>query len=211
MSSPPTHHRHSRPAPKTLSIADDLQICIRPITPEDRERVLNGLQSITVETSYRRFFTPSFYPSDDELRYLTDVDYDRHVALGAVDCTREGHPGIGAARYVRLADEPAVAEAAVLVIDAYQHRGIGSLLLAALSQYAAQNGVARFRGFVLRDNDAFLSFLRALGALDETTREGVVQIDLPVYPDSDPVPKTPLTERAHWAWDKLQTADERVC
>ena len=173
--------------------------------------MLEGLQSITVETSYRRFFTPSFYPSDDELRYLTDVDYDRHVALGVVDCTQAGHPGVGAARYVRLADEPTIAEAAVLVIDAYQHRGIGSLLLAALSQHAAQNGVARFRGFVLQDNDAFLSFLRALGAVDETTREGVVQIDLPVYPDPDPVPKTPLTERAHWAWEKLQTADERVC
>jgi len=211
MESLPTNQRRNRPVPKTLALRDDLEICIRPITRKDRERVLEGLRSITVETSYRRFFTPSFYPSETELQYLTEVDYEQHVALGAVDCTRDGHPGIGAARYVRLTDAPTVAEAAVLVIDAYQHLGVGSLLLTALSEYAAGHGVERFRGYVLQSNDEFLAYLRALGALSENTRDGVVQIDLPVYADPASVPQTPHTERLHWAWAKLQSADERLC
>jgi GNAT superfamily N-acetyltransferase len=99
----------------------------------------------------------------------------------------------------------------VLVIDAYQERGIGSLLLAALSRHAAHHGVDRFRGYVLEDNRPFLDYLRALGAAGEATEEGVVRVDLPVYARADDVPRTPETTRAIWAWHTLDQAEEGGC
>lgn len=196
--------------PRTVTVGA-LRVCLRPITPDDRKRILEGLQSLSVETSYRRFFTPTFYPSEATLRYLTHPDGERHVALGAVDCTREGTPGIGAARYVRLAEQPSVAEAAVVVVDAYQQRGVGSLLLAALSRVAADRGVVRFRGYVLADNRAFLTYLRALGAVNEKAHDGVIQLDVPVYAREAALPKAPETERARWAWRTLADAPVGDC
>ena len=196
--------------PRTMTV-DGLRVCVRPVTPDDQKRILEGLRSMSVETSNRRFFTPKFYPNEETLRYLTHVDGDQHMALGAIDCTRAGFPGIGAARYVRLPDQPSVAEAAVVVIDAYQQRGIGSLLIAALSRYAANHDIEYFRGFVLAENRPFLSFLRHLGAVREKAHGGVIQLDVPVYAHAEALPDSPEIPRAHWAWQTLDDAQMGDC
>lgn len=195
--------------PRTATL-NGLRVSIRPITPDDRERILAGLRSISAETSYHRFFTPSFYPNEEQLRYLTDVDGVRHVALGAVDCTEAGEPGVGAARYVRLDEAPEVAEAAVLVVDRYQRRGVGSLLLAALSRHGSANGVERFRAYVMDDNRSFLAYLRSLGAVSERVEDSVVQVDVPVYASPSDVPDT-APDRARWAWQCLDASTPGPC
>lgn len=190
---------------------DDQRVCLRPVTPSDRDRILAGLQELSVETSYRRFFTPTFYPSEAELTYLTHIDGDQHMAVGALDCTREGEPGLGLARYVRLPDEPHVAEIAITVIDDYQRQGIGSLLMAALSQYAADHGIEYFRGFVLADNRDFLDYLDALGACHEQTHDAVRQLDVPVYSRGAMLPDHPDLGRARWAWRAVAEATVGDC
>lgn len=196
--------------PRTV-VLDDLRVCVRPITPDDRERIVRGLQAMSGETAYRRFFTPTFYPSEEALRYLTEIDGEHHMALGAVDCTRDGWPGVGAARYIRLSEHSSVAEAAVVVIDAYQQRGIGSILIAALSRYAAGHGVERFRGYVLSENRGVLGYLRTLDAVTEKARDGVLQVDVPVYGDAADLPETPQAERARWAWRTVNEAPVEDC
>lgn len=196
--------------PRTVRV-NERRVCFRPVTPDDRDRIVQGLRSMSVETSYRRFFTPTFYPSEKTLRYLTHIDGDQHMAIGAVDCSREGHPGIGAARYVRLPERPSIAEAAVVVIDAYQRQGIGSMLIAALSRYAADHDIEGFRGFVLAENRDFLSYLRALGATNEHAHDGVIQIDLPVYTRAKDFPSDSSPERARGAWKKIDDARLEDC
>jgi GNAT superfamily N-acetyltransferase len=196
--------------PRTVAF-DDKRVCLRPVTPDDRDRILAGLQELSVETSYRRFFTPTFYPSEAELTYLTHIDGDQHMAVGALDCTREGWPGLGLARYVRLPDEPTVAELAITVIDDYQRQGIGSLLMAALSQYGAAHEIEYFRGFVLAENRDFLDYLDALGACREQTHDAVRQLDVPVYPQDAALPDHPALDRAHWAWRTVTEASLGDC
>ena len=192
---PPDWHRF----PLRISL-DDLQLALRPITADDKARIVEGLRSISAETSYRRFFTPAFYPTDEQLHYLTDVDGEHHMALGAVNAESDDTSGVGVARYIRLPDAPTVAEAAVLVIDAYHRRGIGSILLMALSRYACEHGIETFRGYVLRENDAFLTYLRTIGATSSFLGEGMVQVDVPVMCTANDLPDTPEAERARWAW-----------
>ena len=198
------------PFPCTVSTGNSI-VCIRPVTHEDRDRILEGLRAMSPETAYRRFFTPTFYPSEAELQYLTEVDGDTHMALGAVDCERDGTPGIGVARYVRLDTDPSIAEAAVVVIDAYQGRGIGSMLLSALSMYAGARGVETFRGYVLADNTAVLRYFRALGASSDHTETGIVQVDVPVYTHRSELPTGPETERMRRAWRHIEAPTPNEC
>lgn len=189
--------------------AQGLRVRLRPITPEDRERVMTGLRQISRETSYHRFFTPNFVPNESQLRYLTNVDGEQHVAIAAVDANDPDEAGLGAARYVRLKEDPSVAEAAVLVIDRYQRHGVGALLMAALSRHAHDHGVRAFRAYVVQENDEFLDYLHTLGATREEVHAGVVEIDLPVHATADDFPDSPVHDRVRWAWRAVNEALRR--
>ena len=93
--------------------------------------------------------------------YFTGVDHRDHEALGALDHVRGG--GVGIARYVRDREDPYAAEIAVTVIDGWQGRGLGTELLAQLSERACQEGIRRFTAAVAADNAAMTGLLRNFG------------------------------------------------
>lgn len=189
----------------------DLHLCIRPVTPADRETIRDGLRAISPETTYRRFFVSAFSPSERALQYLTEVDGVDHVAIGVLDCTESPPRGTGIARYVRLPDDPTRAEAAIVVIDAYQGQGIGSLLLAALSMRAAECGLEYFRSYVLADNRSVVEVLRTLGATETSVEEGILQLDVPVYSRREDVPEASALDRLRWAWGVIEAAGQGRC
>lgn len=84
-----------------------------------------------------------------------------------------------------------MAEVAVTVLDAYQGRGLGTLLLGLLSRSAAAQGIRTFRAYVHEDNDAMLRIFRDLGAKVGRADVGVCQLDIPVPEDPDILPDTP--------------------
>ena len=96
--------------------------------------------------------------TEGELRYLTDVDGVDHFAIGAARRhLMSKDEGVGSARFVRIAEEPDTAEPAVTVIDSYQGKGLGSILLQRLIEAAwersfeAHDGIAQPRSAVSRD------------------------------------------------------------
>ena len=89
-----------------------------------------------------RFLTDKKTLSAAELRYYTEIDHHDHEALGALS-PADGR-GVGIARYVRDADDPQAAEIAVTIADDWQGRGLGTELLAELSDRARQAGIRRF-------------------------------------------------------------------
>ncbi|MEZ6184928.1 MAG: GNAT family N-acetyltransferase [Planctomycetota bacterium] len=121
---------------------------IRPVRPDDAERLRAGFATLSPETVYRRFHYALNALSDDALRYLTHLDYQQHLALIALD---EGGGTVGVARYY-LPEDAEFAEAAVVVGDAWQGQGVGSALLKLLAQAAETRGIAGFEGYVQRDN-----------------------------------------------------------
>jgi acetyltransferase len=66
---------------------------------------------------------------------------------------------VGIARYVRLDGATATAEIAVTVIDDYQRRGIGALLLQRLASEARRRDVRRLSGIVMHENVPMLRLL----------------------------------------------------
>lgn len=146
-----------------LTLRDGTRILVRPVVPGDKERLVAGLERLSPESRYRRFMTAVTRIPPRQLAYFTEIDYVHHHALGAVSLDEEGEPGIGIARYVRLVDAPDVAEVAVVVVDAFHGRGLGSLLLRALAAVAGENGIQRFSAEILGDNHAARAMVARLG------------------------------------------------
>ncbi|MFO1324948.1 MAG: GNAT family N-acetyltransferase [Burkholderiales bacterium] len=142
-------------------LRDGRPLGIGPVTPASRPIIEKAIARLSPETSRRRFFTPRFRLSDRELDDLTILDGVNRYAIGASVRSPEGETeGVGVARFARMADAPAVAEVAVLVVDAYQGQGVGRMLLSRLASAGIARGIARLTGIVMRDNDPMLSLLR---------------------------------------------------
>jgi GNAT superfamily N-acetyltransferase len=178
------------PPAKELALRDGTRILVRPILPADKDRLREGFVRLSVRSRYRRFLTSLEHLSDQQVRHLTEIDYADHMAWVAVDPSRPGWPGMGVARYVRLPEEPTAAEAAVTVLDEYQGKGVGTILLRMLAGSARQHGIRSFRGYVLAENAPMMDILHDLGAT--VTQEGpLLRVDVPIPATADELPDTP--------------------
>jgi hypothetical protein len=65
--------------------------------PADKELLRTGFERLSGQSRYARFFTPRTALSDDELRYLTEVDQEDHVAIGAASERDGEQSGLGVA------------------------------------------------------------------------------------------------------------------
>jgi RimJ/RimL family protein N-acetyltransferase len=174
-----------------LALRDGTSVLVRPIVPGDRERLRRGFRRLSAQSRTRRFGAPVRDLSEKQLTYLTEIDYQNHMAWIAIDPEQSDGPSLGVARYVRMEEEPEVAEAAVVVADAYQGRGLGTLLLGMLGVAADANGLKWFRAYVLTDNRPMLEILRELGGHVELEEPGLYRVDLPIPSDPDEIPDTP--------------------
>jgi hypothetical protein len=80
------------------------RIFFRRIQPEDKRRLLDGFRRLSPESRYFRFFSPISSLTDEQLRYLTDVDFKDHFATVAMLPDQPGMPGVGVGRWVRNRD-----------------------------------------------------------------------------------------------------------
>ena len=178
----------------TFSLSGGTRVRLRPIVPGDKAGLVAGFRRMSVASRYRRFMTPLEELDDDMLRHLTELDYVNHFAWLALLPDEPDEPGVGVARYVRLPDEPEVAEAAVAVIDAYQRRGIGTLLLEALGAVALENGIRTLRGYVLDENRDMREVVEGVGARLIHDTPGLLRAEVDVAARADQLRGTPLGE-----------------
>src|SRR5215217_8748755 len=100
-----------------VDLPDGSEVLVRPVRPEDKPLFAAGWERFGEESRYRRFIGHKTALSPRELEFFTELDHVDHEALGAID-PRTGE-GLGVARYMRNADRPESAEAAVAVVDAW--------------------------------------------------------------------------------------------
>jgi protein lysine acetyltransferase len=133
-----------------LPLPDGTRALVRPIAPDDKALIQEGLRRLSPESVQRRFLGHKRALTAAELRYLTEIDGRDHIALVAVDAD-DPATLIGVARCVRL-EERDTAEMAIVVDDRWQGLGLGHVLAEALARAAAAVGVRRFAAVVLADN-----------------------------------------------------------
>lgn len=159
----PTSPQASTHTPRpvaTAQLRDGSRIDLRPVTGDDKALLVDGFHKLSPRARYLRFFAPANRLSLSQVAYLAEVDQSDHVAWGVLD----GDAPVAIARWVRFVDAPAAADVAVTVIDDYQGRGIGRLLLQVLAVSARARGVGTLHFDVLAENDAMNGLLASLGA-----------------------------------------------
>lgn len=162
------------------SLPDGTRVGFRPIRPDDKQMLVRGFEQLSEESRYRRFFRQIDHLTDEQLRYLTEVDFIDHYAWIAYLPDEAGEPGIAVGRWIRIPAEPEVAESAITVIDAYQGNGLGSTMLWLLARSAAEKGVRALRVWVQGDNSKVLAMLRDFGIIPTHWEGGVSEIDIPL-------------------------------
>ena len=154
-----------------MAAASSPALHVRLVRASDRERILAGIAALSPASLYLRFGRASV-PRALDLEWLERLDGRRAVAYGA--CDPAGAP-VGLARYV--ADPFPEAEVAVTVVDAWQGRGVGSLLLRRLAAHAVGAGLEALSASVLAANAPALALMRGLGAVPAGPVElGVLQL-----------------------------------
>jgi len=186
--SPPTSMPESTGSVHEL--ADHTHVLVRPLLHSDRHELAIGYEHLSAEARRLRFFSAPARLSDADLEYLTNLDYHDHFAWAAFAIDEPGQPGIGVARYIRDPTHPSHAEVAVTVLDDYQHRGLGTLLLEMLADHARRNGITTFVSHILWDNREILETLAAAGARIEPEEPGVARVAIEI-----PAPESPTLLR----------------
>jgi len=151
-------------------IPDGTGVAVRHIRPDDKDLLVDGLARLSPESVYKRFLAPKHRFSSGELRYLTEVDERDHVALVAL-LPEDPHHLVAVARFVRLEDDPQAAEAAIVVGDDFQGRGLGKLLALRLADEARERGIRRFEATILGEN---VAARRLMAAIAERLSPGVI-------------------------------------
>jgi RimJ/RimL family protein N-acetyltransferase len=153
-----------------LNSGDVVQI--RQVRPDDASALAQAYANLGEQSRYRRFFTVMPELPESTLKAAADVDHVDHEALVAVPLLSAEI--VGECRFIRLPDQPDTAEIGVTVVDAWQGRGLGSALIARLSERAAEAGIEYFTAEVLAENQSILALLAGLGQVETESRGPVV-------------------------------------
>ena len=145
----------------TAILADGSHVQLRPVTPDDKPLLADGFNRLSPRARYLRFLAPAERLSASQLAYLSEIDHHDHVAWGVLD----GESAAAVGRWVRYDDHPSAADVALTVLDAYQRRGIGRLLLEVLAVTARARGIGVLHFDVLAENEAMLALLASVGSI----------------------------------------------
>ena len=136
----------------------DIAVATRPVQPDDDVLFRRLWPRLSPDTVYRRFHSPIHGLPRETVQRLVTVDHDRREAVAAL----VGGEVVGVARYDRSPADPATAEFALVVEDAWQGMGLGRQLLTELIELATARGVATLTATVQRDNERVIGLIRRL-------------------------------------------------
>jgi GNAT superfamily N-acetyltransferase len=175
---------------ETVELRDESRIAVRPVEPEDRERLRRAFHRLSPESRYRRFFAPLTDLSERDLSYLTEIDHHDHEALAAIDPATDEI--IGVARYVR-GEEPQLAEASVVVDDGWHRRGVATALLERLAPQARAAGITHFVALVLSENRDAIELFQQFAPTEPPRRSRSGNVELLIeLPEEDGISGTAL-------------------
>lgn len=145
-----------------VKLPDIGEILIRPVRPEDAHLLSGLFDTLSPKSIYYRFFSPMKQLSSAMLVRFTQIDYDREIALVAIQGTGSSETMLGAARII-LQRNLKDAEFAVLVGDPWHGMGIGARLLSTCLDIARKHRFKTIWGTVLAENKGMLALGRKLG------------------------------------------------
>ncbi len=149
---------------EVIELSDGSTVQLRPIEPDDAPRLQQTFSMLSPQTIYMRFLNTAGGLSDEQARYLAEVDYHNRMALVGVIQEQGEERIIAVARYGILSDrEPGYAEAAIVVRDDFQRLGLGSIAMDRLIRCAKENGIRVFVAAIHTSNLSVIKFIQKSG------------------------------------------------
>jgi acetyltransferase len=158
------------------------RIVLRPIRPEDEAQHRAFIERLAPEDVRMRVFHARRELPRSELARLTQIDYEREMALIATEALPDGTAQtLGVVRAISDPDN-VDAEFAIVVRSDLKARGLGRLLMQRIIDYASRRGTQRLVGDVLRENEAMLGLARCSGFTVDASRsdDGTVRVVRPL-------------------------------
>ncbi|WP_018410968.1 bifunctional acetate--CoA ligase family protein/GNAT family N-acetyltransferase [Methyloversatilis thermotolerans] len=160
----PYSHMAIHPYPARLehvvTLPNGTRALIRPIRPEDADREARFVRELSPETRYLRFMSTIKELPPQLLARLTQIDYDREMALVAI--ADDDAEQLGVCRYVVNPDGESC-EFAIVIADAWQRQGLARIMMNLLIETARERGLRVMEGVFLANNERMLRFVQSLG------------------------------------------------
>jgi RimJ/RimL family protein N-acetyltransferase len=173
---PPAAAPYPKELEREVTLRSGARLRLRPIRPDDAERLIALYDRLSQRSAYQRFFTVLKRLPPDWAEVFATVDFRHRLAVVAERETPAGPELIGVGRYEPIDGDDAV-EVAFVVEDGWQGLGLGPLLLDAVMRAGEARGIHRFRAYVLADNPRMLKMLaRHTDVLERRLEDGVVSL-----------------------------------
>ena len=163
-----------------LTTDDHHPLWARPLRVSDKPHLQEGLTRLSRQSRYYRFLTGIERLSEAQLRELTEFDRETQEAWVVFDAAADTVRGVAVGRFVVDPADRTRAEVALVVVDAFQNRGVGRRVLGVLTVCAARHGVLTFTGLASEDNTPVRRWFDRLGARFESDNRGAFEFVLPL-------------------------------
>ena len=168
----------ARPAPigevvVHARLEDGRKVCLRAVRPADEARMRRGIELLSEQSRYLRFFSGAPVLPERVIASLVEVDGHRHLAWGAILTEDPAHPAIGAVHAVRPLPDSNRAEFAVGILDSFHGLGLARMLTTVLLIHCRSEGIEHMDVQILAENHAAANLVRSLGGTKRGTAQGV--------------------------------------
>jgi GNAT superfamily N-acetyltransferase len=158
--------------------ADLPPVNLRPLRLTDEGLMRDMFYSLSDEAVYHRFFQVLKAMPHAQIQKFLRMDYEADLALVATHGKQPDDPILGVGRY-SLDPQTNMAEAAFLVRDEIQGKGVGSAMLSALAEAARARGIRGFTAQVMTDNHAMLHvFNKVFPAVETRIEDGAYLLSM---------------------------------
>ena len=151
------------------------QVTIRPLGPGDVDLERAFIDNLSPQSKHYRFLGGVNHLSNAQLKKLCDIDFDHRMAFMASVTVDGKETEIGVSRYAEDAAGSGC-EFAVTVADDWQHKGLGTLLMHKLIDFARDHKVKRLYSVDLADNAHMRQLAQDLGMQSERDPDDVHQV-----------------------------------
>jgi acetyltransferase len=156
----PAHRLAIRPYPKALeeiiALPNGRKLLLRPIRPEDEPPFRAMFAQMTPENLRMRFFSAKKTVNREFAARLTQIDYDREMALVLAEPGPAGTNAIYGCVQINADPDGEKAEYAISLLGDMAGQGLGPMLMRRIIDYSRERGIKEIFGSVLRENRSML-------------------------------------------------------
>jgi acetyl coenzyme A synthetase (ADP forming)-like protein len=191
-----TQTEHTTPSAERVILRDGTTASLRAARPDDLEHLEALFRRASSESLVFRFFNPVRRVDPRLLQRMVEADGAERMSYLILHGEGTDEQVIAVGSYARLPRWD-TAEVAFFVDDAFQGKGLGTLLLEQLAAHARRQGILTLVADVMPENHRMLDVFRQSGfTLHVESEQGVVRVELPATADEAALARADAREHA---------------